>query len=83
MSLALLGTRVAGIDISDRVAARELSRKSGVPVGFERADPHDWSKTQDAGRTLECRLRLLRGRCWLSDLSIMERNSSRHNAHKS
>lgn len=72
VSLALLGARVTGVDISDNAvaAARELSRKSGVPVAFGRADLYDWLK--DAGRRKR-RFDVVFASygvvCWLPDLA--------------
>ena len=72
VSLALLGARVTGIDISDNAvaAARELSRDTGVPVAFERADLFDW--LEDASRR-ERRFDAVFASygvvCWLSDLA--------------
>jgi SAM-dependent methyltransferase len=50
LSLALLGARVTGVDISDAAIdfARVLSRDSGVPASFVRADLHDFLATTPA-----------------------------------
>ncbi len=44
LSLAQLGAIVTGVDISDTAIefARQLSRDSGIPGTFERADVFDW-----------------------------------------
>jgi SAM-dependent methyltransferase len=44
LSLALLGARVTGVDISDEAIlyARRLSSETGVPADFVRADLYDW-----------------------------------------
>jgi SAM-dependent methyltransferase len=44
LSLARLGARVTGIDISDEAIAfaQRLAQESGIPAHFERADVYDW-----------------------------------------
>ena len=44
LSIARLGARVTGVDISDSAIAfaRELSEKSGIPAAFHRSDVYDW-----------------------------------------
>jgi SAM-dependent methyltransferase len=44
LSLAKLGARVTGVDISDEAIrfARQLSADSGIPATFERSDVFDW-----------------------------------------
>lgn len=44
LSLAALGARVTGVDISDEAIgfARRLSADSGIPGAFVRADVYDW-----------------------------------------
>jgi 2-polyprenyl-3-methyl-5-hydroxy-6-metoxy-1,4-benzoquinol methylase len=44
LSLARLGARVTGVDISDAAVefARTLSHEAGIPADFHRADVLDW-----------------------------------------
>jgi 2-polyprenyl-3-methyl-5-hydroxy-6-metoxy-1,4-benzoquinol methylase len=44
LSLAVRGATVTGVDISDAAisSARRLSKQTGIPAGFERADVYDW-----------------------------------------
>lgn len=44
LSLARLGARVTGVDISDEAIAfaRQLAADSGIPATFARADVYDW-----------------------------------------
>src|SRR5436309_11262198 len=44
LSLAQLGAKVTGVDISDTAVAfaRELSEESGIPATFYRSDIYDW-----------------------------------------
>lgn len=44
LSMAQLGARVTGVDISDTAVefARQLSAASGIPATFYRADVYDW-----------------------------------------
>jgi SAM-dependent methyltransferase len=53
LSLARLGARVTGVDISDAAVefARTLSHEAGIPADFHRADVLDWIKEPEwAGR---------------------------------
>jgi SAM-dependent methyltransferase len=71
LSLALLGARVTGVDISDEaiVYARRLSSESGVPASFVRADLYDWL---EAAAREERRFDVVFSSygvvCWLPDL---------------
>lgn len=51
LSLAQLGAEVTGVDISDEAIefATQLSRESGVPATFVRADVYDWLARAAAG----------------------------------
>jgi SAM-dependent methyltransferase len=71
VSLAGLGARVTGIDISDGaiVFARRLSRQTGAQVRFERADLYDWLREASReGRRFEVVFASYGVVCWLPDL---------------
>ncbi len=69
LSLASLGARVVGVDISDEAVAfaRQLSRDSGVEARFDRSDAFDWlsSASEDSFDLAFCSYGAI---CWLSDL---------------
>ena len=52
LSLARLGARVTGVDISDEAIARatQLAADAGIAASFVRADVYDWLATTAAGR---------------------------------
>lgn len=51
LSLANLGAKVTGVDISDTAiqVARHLSSSTGIPAEFVRADIYDWFETNVSG----------------------------------
>lgn len=63
-----LGALVTGVDISDEAItfAQQLSRDSGVPGEFIRADIYDWIK--DNTRQFDAIFSSYGAICWLSDL---------------
>jgi len=71
LSLAQLGARVTGVDISDEAIgfARKLSRESGVDADFVHADVYDWLQAS-AGRTerFDVAFSSYGALCWLSDI---------------
>lgn len=71
LSLALLGARVTGVDISDEAHAfaEELSRASGIPVSFHRADVYEWlEESAQRGERYDLAFCSYGVLCWLSDL---------------
>jgi SAM-dependent methyltransferase len=71
LCLARRGARCVGVDISDEAVrtAVELSRGSGIPAEFERADVYDWLKqAAAAGRGFDLVFASYGALCWLSDL---------------
>lgn len=71
LSLALLGAKVTGVDISDGAvsSARALSAKTGLPATFERADLYDWlQEAARTGRRFDAAFSSYGAVCWLSDL---------------
>src|SRR5918995_7398082 len=71
VSLATLGARVTGVDISDKavLSARDLARKAGVRATFERADVYDWlQKASREGRRFDVAFASYGVICWLPDL---------------
>ncbi|MCR6475559.1 class I SAM-dependent methyltransferase [Variovorax sp. ZS18.2.2] len=76
LSIARLGAKVTGVDISDEAVAfaTRLSAQSGIPARFERSDVYDYFR--DAGARGErydivfCSYGTL---CWLSDISAWAR----------
>ena len=76
LSLARLGARVTGVDISDEAieTARRLSRDSGLPGTFHRADVYDYLEGARASAERFDRVLLSYGTlCWLSDLKLLAR----------
>lgn len=72
VSLAGLGARVTGVDISDEavISARDLAEKTGVQVTFERADVYDWLEdASHEGRSFDVVFASYGVTCWLPDLS--------------
>ena len=73
LSLARLGARVTGVDLSDAAvaSARDLSQRSGIPADFVRADVHDWLReTARRGRLFDAVFTSYGVVCWLSDLGL-------------
>ena len=71
LSLTRLGAAVTGVDISDAAitAARKLSRDTGIPAGFERADLYDWlDDAAQTGRRFDAVFASYGVVCWLPDL---------------
>ncbi len=71
LSLARLGARVTGVDISDSAIdqARALSAESGLPARFERADLFDWFAAEAASeRRYDYAFSTYGTLGWLSDL---------------
>lgn len=80
LSLANLGAKVTGVDISDEAvgSARDLSRNSSIPASFERADIYDW--LEDAarrGRRFDLVYSSYGVVCWLPDLETWARGIAR------
>lgn len=76
LSLARLGARVTGVDISDEAVAfaARLSTESGVAARFERSDLFDWfAKARTEGRRFERVFTSYGTICWLSDLKAWGR----------
>jgi SAM-dependent methyltransferase len=69
LSLAHLGAKVTGVDISDEAItiATRLSEDSGIPAKFERADVYDWLENAPPASfdLVFCSYGAI---CWLSDL---------------
>ncbi len=77
LSLAALGARVTGVDISDEAIAfaNQLSSKSGVPARFVRADVLDWlAETEDR---FDLAFASYGAIGWLSDLDAYARGIAR------
>jgi SAM-dependent methyltransferase len=71
LSLALLGARVTGVDISDEAIlnARRLSSRCDIPASFVRADVYDWlAATAREGRRFDVVFSSYGVVCWLPDL---------------
>lgn len=71
LSLARLGARVTGVDISDEAIAfaRRLSAESGIAADFERMDVYDYFDRARAAGTCFERVFMSYGTlCWLSDI---------------
>ncbi len=68
-----LGADVTGVDISDEAVrfARRLSRESGIPAEFVRADIYDFFVESD--REFGCAFASYGALCWLSDLEAWGR----------
>jgi hypothetical protein len=71
ISLAKLGAIVTGVDISDTAIgfACELSKDSGIPASFIRADVYDWlDQAVETGEPYDVVFSSYGAICWLSDL---------------
>ena len=71
LSLARLGAKVTGIDISDEaiVFAQQLSKESRIPGTFIRADVYDWfDSVGELGDKVDLVFCSYGAICWLSDL---------------
>jgi SAM-dependent methyltransferase len=76
LSLARLGARATGVDISDEAIAfaRRFSVESGVAAGFERADVYDWLRqARQEGRRFDVAFASYGVLSWLSDLDAWAR----------
>jgi SAM-dependent methyltransferase len=74
LSLALLGARVTGVDISDEAIAfaERLSAESGVPGCFERGDVYEWlARAKDGQRAFDRVFMSYGVLGWLSDLRAL------------
>ncbi len=69
LSLAALGARVTGVDISDEAVkfAIQLAADSGIAADFVRADVYDWL-AQYEGESFDVVFCSYGAVCWLSDL---------------
>jgi SAM-dependent methyltransferase len=76
LSLAQLGAKVTGVDISDTAVefARHLSATSAIPATFYRADVYDWLEAA-AARPKRCDVAFSSYGAlpWLSDLNLWAR----------
>lgn len=76
LSLARLGARATGVDISDEAIefARRLSAESGIAAGFERADVYDWLRDAgEQGRRFDVAFSSYGVLSWLPDLRAWAR----------
>ncbi len=76
LSLASLGGKVTGVDISDEAiaSARQLSSKSGILADFVRADVYDWlEKVARAEHRFDIVYASYGVVCWLPDLGAWAR----------
>src|SRR5690606_22284073 len=76
LSLAGLGARVTGVDISDTAIAfaRQLADETGVPATFERADVYYWlDQARAGGHRFDVAFSSYGALCWLSDLEAWAR----------
>ena len=76
LSLARLGARVTGVDISDEAIdfARRLSAESGIAAEFERADVYDWLEgAREEGRRFDVAFASYGALVWLSDIRAWAR----------
>ena len=76
LSLARLGVKVTGVDLSDEAvrAARRLSEGSGIPARFVREDVYDWlARTAKEGGRFDAVFASYGVVCWLRDLALWAR----------
>ncbi|WP_353861908.1 class I SAM-dependent methyltransferase [Azospirillum formosense] len=79
LSLATLGARVTGVDISDEAIgfASRLSDESGIPARFEREDLFEWfERAAGDGRTFDRVFASYGTICWLSNIDTWARGIS-------
>jgi SAM-dependent methyltransferase len=84
LSLARLGARVTGVDISDEAIAfaHELAAESGLPAQLERADVYEWLPRAARERRSFDRVFMSYGVLgWLSDLRALARGIAGVIAH--
>jgi SAM-dependent methyltransferase len=77
LSLARLGARVTGVDISEAAIdiARRLSSESGISGQFEHMDVYDWlARARSAGRRFDRVFCSYGAICWLPDLAAWARD---------
>ena len=80
LSLARLGARVTGVDISESAIdiARQLSSDAGIPGQFECHDVYDWlTQASSAGQRFERVFCSYGAICWLPDLATWAHNIAR------
>lgn len=72
LSLASLGAEVTGVDISDEAVnfATELSRDSGIPGRFVRADIYNWFDARPPNDLYDVVFCSYGAICWISDLEL-------------
>jgi SAM-dependent methyltransferase len=71
LSLAHLGVRVTGVDISDTAIAhaRKLSEETGIPAAFHRMDVYDWlEETARSRERFDVAFSSYGAVIWLSDI---------------
>ena len=71
ISLARLGAKVTGVDISDEAvsSARDLAEITGIGATFDRADVYDWlEEASREGRRFDVAFASYGVICWLPDL---------------
>ncbi len=76
MSLASLGATLTGVDISEEAisSARRLSRQTGIPADFVRADVYEWlATTGREGWRFDVVFSSYGVVCWLPDLESWAR----------
>lgn len=79
LSIARLGAKVTGVDISDEAIAfaAQLSAQSGIPARFERSDVYDYFRDAAArGERYDIVFCSYGTLCWLSDMSAWARGVS-------
>lgn len=79
LSLAKLGAKVTGVDISDEAIefASRLSDESGVPARFEREDLFVWfEQSSREGRVFDRVFTSYGTLCWLSSIDMWARGVS-------
>ncbi|MFL5732985.1 MAG: class I SAM-dependent methyltransferase [Chloroflexia bacterium] len=76
LSLAHLGAKVTGVDISDSAIefARQLSEESGIPATFYRSDVYDWlAEAAGRGEQFDIAFGSYGFLAWLSDIGAWAR----------
>ncbi len=71
LSLAKLGAKVTGVDISDEAvsSARDLAEETGIQATFELSDVYDWLKVASReGKRFDVAFASYGVVCWLPDL---------------
>ncbi|MEP0859648.1 class I SAM-dependent methyltransferase [Trichocoleus sp. DQ-U1] len=73
LSLAQLGAKVTGVDISDEAIdfAQKLSQKSGIYATFHRSDIYDWlAETANTNERFDIAFCSYGAVCWLSNINL-------------